>query len=103
MPRSASSELDSFVRKQPTLDREMEAVVTAGEPAEAARRHDPMTWDHQRKIIRAARLSDRARAGVQLAGDFTVAADPSRGNGGILSQTRRWNCVPTGLSGSSRG
>ena len=75
-PRAASS--------QP-LDREVEAVVVAGEAADPARGDHAVAGDREREVVRAARLADRARAGADVLRHLAVAADaPGRDLGDLV-------------------
>ncbi len=60
-PRSIAA--DAFMRQQPALDADMEAVgfVVVGKAAQAAGGGDAVAGNHQRKPVGAASLADRAR------------------------------------------
>jgi hypothetical protein len=72
------------VGEQPPLDRDVEAVVVAGEAADPARGDDSVAGDREREVVRAARLADRARARADVLRHLAVAADAARGDLGNL-------------------
>ena len=82
------------MRQQPALDVAKEALFgVMREAADPARTHHPMTRNHNRKVIRAASLTDSARHDPRfLRAGVCVAHDGTRlwlraGNPNWLEQT----------------